>query len=952
METFLGLVAKDLYRRLGSDLAEVVVVFPSQRARLFFNVALFKEAKQALWTPIYFSIEELFEKKSPFHKADQIQLIGDLYKTYLRVFNSHVKTPVTETLDEFYYFGEILLSDFDEIDKNLVQAEDLFRNLKDLDVLKDDFSHLSENQKEALKRFGALFEKSTPLKDSFLSVWNILGEIYSEFKSTLRQKKMAYPGMLVRDVIENHLSEFTAKRYVFAGFNALNKSEEKLFRTLKDRSLFYWDYDNYYLEQEAGHFIKQNILKFGSALDNQDRDIFLSRPKEITFMASTSENGQSGVIFPWLSSLKETDAFTEPDSAVVLCNESILPIVMHSIPSGLVENVNITMGFPIAQTPVASFLHVLTELQTKGIVGSGGKFHHKQVLNLLRNPVVRLLCPTSFELETEITENNIFYPDLSVLKDSDLFCQTTDSIELAAYLLKQIERSGKLYLRPDSEDVYDGLYQESIFRAYQIVNRLYGLLLAGEWELEKPTFLRLLRKLLSSTQVPFHGEPIKGLQVMGVLETRSLDFRNVLLLSVNEGSMPASINENTFIPQFLRKHFGLDTFEHQDAIYSYYFYRLLQRAEKITLVYNTAKTGIGKAEMSRYLLQLLVDRRLVINRYALQSPVKPWKTDPIRIEKTEEVMIALKRLFDYRTNPLAKPLTPSYINTFIDCPLRFYLQRIKNYQTEEEFSEELDSSVFGTIFHHAAESIYREIGRIGTDVSFKPFEVRKEDLEFYLIPAHDYLIRRLVSKAFDEVYFKGKTVDESQYNGEQLINFQVICEMLKRLIRYDADNAPFSVCGLEWKVYESFELLDSGVSLKLGGIIDRLQEKNGKMYILDYKTGGRAKSVKSFEELFENKENRPAHIFQTFIYASVQCRMTSNQVIPALLYMQEAAKEDYSPVIQYAGNEVEDFHLLNPDFEILLENKLNDLFNPIIPFEQTPVVGNCRYCDFKEMCDR
>ena len=951
MKTFLELVAKDLCRRFASDLADVVVVFPSQRARLFFNIALFKEAQKPIWAPRYFSIEELFEKRSSFRKADPIQLIGELYKAYVQVFNSHSESPLAETLDEFYHFGEILLSDFDEVDKNLIQAKDLFQNMRDLDVLRDDFSHLSENQREALKRFGALFEKSTPLKDSFLSVWNILGEVYTVFRANLSAKRIAYPGMIIRDVVENHFSEFTDKQYVFSGFNVLNKAEEALFSCLKPRSLFYWDYDNYYLEQEAGRFIRRNIRKFGSALEAQNADIFLSDSKEITLLASTSENAQSGAIFPWLSSLKETSHFVEPDSAIVLCNESVLPTVMHSIPSALVGNVNITMGFPIAQTPVASFLEVLTELQIRGLSGSG-RFHYKQVLDLLRNPLTRRLFPESYEIEAKITENNIFFPDLNVLQNTDLFSRTADSQELAGYLLRQIEALGKLYRHSDPNDTYEGLYQESVFRAYQIVNRLYGLLLSEEWELEKVTFQRLLRKLLASTQVPFHGEPVRGLQVMGVLETRSLDFKNVLMLSVNEGFMPASSNENTFIPQFLRQHFGLDTIEHQDSVFSYYFYRLLQRAEKITLVYNTARTGTGKAEMSRFLLQLLIDRRLTIKRRTLQSPVKPWKSDAIRVEKTEEVMKTLKSLFDYQTNPDAKPLTPSYINTFIDCPLRFYLQRVKGYKTEEEFSEELDSSIFGTIFHHAAEWVFREIGRIGVEKDFPAFPVRKENLDFYLESSQDYLIRRFVARAFDEDYFKGQVTDESKYNGEQLINFQVICEMLKRLLRFDSRQAPFLILGLEWRGYDFYDLNHSGVKVRIGGIIDRLEEREGRIFIQDYKTGGRAKPAKTLEELFEEKENRAAHVFQTFVYASVQCRKTHNPVVPALLYMQEIAKEDYDSVIRLGNDPVNDFHTLNQDFEKLLIEKLDELFDPDRPFCQTSVLGNCRYCDFREMCNR
>ncbi|MDR0732978.1 MAG: PD-(D/E)XK nuclease family protein [Dysgonamonadaceae bacterium] len=949
--SFLHLVAKDLVTRFGNGLADVTVVFPSRRARLFFNNYLYAEVGKPLWAPQYATIEELFESRSAYRSADMLQLTGDLYQSYLAVRNAKSETPVTETLDEFFFFGEILLNDFDDIDKNLVPARALFSNLKDLDRMKDDFSHLSEVQWENINRhFGKIFKEDTRLKDAFWSIWNILGEVYHAFREKLKERGLAYPGMLMREVIENEEIEFPDKHYVFAGFNVLNKCEERLFERLKNKSSFYWDYDTYYLDHEAGRSIAENAEQFGSALDKPEFNAFLSREKEITLMASPSESGQAGVIPDWIESLRHSPDHATPDSAIVLCNEDILPVVMHAVSPEKVENVNITMGFPITQTPIAVFLQIWAELQIKGLVKPDA-FYYKQVLPALRHPYTRIIFPEAEKTEKTISRDNIFFPSSQLLNNETLFRHTSDAVDLAGYLLNLVENLGKAYRDEASyRDVYDGLYQESIFRAYQVLNRLYGLLSSGEWTLEKPTFLRLLQRLLSATQVPFHGEPVKGLQIMGVLETRTLDFKNLLILSVNEGFMPDNGGENTFIPQFLRSHLGLNTVDRQDSIYAYHFYRLLQRAEKITLVYNTDKTQSGKAEMSRFLLQILVDKRLNIQRYTLLSTVKPMDVQPITVQKTDEIIRLIKEKYDLNANPEAKPLTPSSLNTFIDCSLRFYWEKIKGYETPDELSDELDASVFGTIFHRAAEFLYREISGAANSA----FTVQKAHLDGYLQPEAELRIRKLVAKAFQEVYFKGKPTDETQYNGEQLINFRVICKMLERLIAFDRRRAPFTVLGLEQKIYDVIELPAAAVKLKIGGVIDRMEEHNGQLWIVDYKTGSSGKTYKALADLVTEKDRRAGHIFQIFVYASVLIRkkMFELPVVPTLLYMQDASRENFSPVVEYEKEPIEDFRRLHGEFEELYVQKISDLFNRDIPFSQTTFANNCTYCKFKELCKR
>ncbi len=957
--SFLSVIAEDLLSRFGTDLADVAVVFPSRRARLFFNNYLYKHARTPVWAPQYYTIDELFGEMSDLHVADPIKLVCELYGTYISVHNAHAEKFTEETLDEFFSFGETLLGDFDDVDKHMVNACSLFSNLQDLDTLRDDFKHLNEEQTEALSRyFKQTFLGESNLQQAFHSIWSILGEVYSTYKSRLNEQKIAYPGMLMRHVIERFTdidaTPLKHTTYVFAGFNVLNTCEEKLFKLLKNRALFYWDADAYYIDDkgnalnEAGRFIAENIRKFGSAIEWKDFDSFQSEEKEITVIAAPSENAQTAAIVPWIQSLGKSKEFSDPDSAVILCNEQILPTVMHSIPAEDVENVNITMGFPITQTPVSGLLQTLADLQLKGC--SGTNFRYKYVLPVLRHPYIQVIFPEAKSVEKTIVNGNLFFPNQDELLDTGIFRTTKDTTGLAEYLLEVIRRVGQSYGEDaDRRDIYDGLYQESVFRAYQVLNRLYGLLSTGELQVEKVTFLRLMRKLLSTTQIPFHGEPVKGLQVMGILETRTLDFDHLILLSVNEGFMPGNSNDNTFIPQFLRKHFELSTLEHQDSVYAYYFYRLIQRAKKVTLVYNTDKTQMGKAEMSRFILQLLIDPKLKIKRYSIQTSVRPVQTEVIEIPKAG-LMDKIFRKYDCNTNPEAYSLSPSALNVFIDCPLRFYFQYIEELRAGDELTDELDSAQFGTIFHKAAELLYRKIGRVGDNKQFEPFIVRKEDLEFFL--EHSFQQDFLVNQAFSTEYFKGRPVELDQYNGEQLINFRVVRHMLQRLIELDIKRTPFYICGLEYRLYDYFEL-GSGIKLKVGGIIDRLEEKEGSNWIIDYKTSGRAKPFKTMEDLVIPKENRASHVFQTFSYASVFMNNNANHpIVPALLYLQEAGKEDYSPVIQFEKEDISDYRSLDEAFKESFKHKIAELFDENIPFYQTSVVSKCEYCDFKNLCNR
>jgi len=952
--SFLGAVAEDLVSRFGTDLARVTVVFPNVRAGLFFNNELYRCVGKPFFAPRYASIDSLFEQASRLHKADAIQLIGELYQTYIEVYNRQASAASKETLDEFFFFGEVLLNDFDEVDKSLVNAKTLFSNLQDLDRLRDDFSHLSEKQIQTIsENFSKAFVGDSPLKEAFWRNWNILGEVYTEFRNRLTNMGLAYPGMLTRDVVDRFDEElFPEQTYVFAGFNVLNHCEQALFKYLKGKSLFYWDCDCDFLNTNAGRFIKENVSKYGSSLDLSQAS-YTSENKKIEIISSASESGQASIIPHWTSEINKEE-LEKPESAIVLCNEIILPSVMHSIPLDEVEHVNITMGFPLSQTSVHSFLYLLMDMQSNAYVSSAKAFRYQYVLPVLRHAYTRMIFPQAKEVEKEITQNNLFYPAMDTLQ-SELFFTYADTTEdLLHYLLRIVQQLG-VALGEEKNLIYNDLDNESVFRAWQVLNRLSGLINQEAWKMEKPTLERLLKKLLSTVRIPFHGEPVKGLQVMGILETRALDFKNILMLSTNEGYMPGTNNDNSFIPEFLRKHFGLSTIEHQDAIFAYYFYRLLQRAEKITYVYNTGKESLGKPEMSRFLLQLLVDTNYQgqIKRSTLHSSITPWQSQSISITKDSNLESKIRNLFDWNINPEARRLSPSAMNTYIDCPFKFYQQYIEGLKVPDELSDELDNSVVGSIFHRAAEYLYREIGHIPEDVKkIPPFGAEENHLLPYLSAPHK--VEKLVTRAFAKEYFKGKMIEPTDFDGQQLIKYKIICFLMERLIKFDAARAPFQLVGLEYSITTPLQLNTSNALVKFGGIIDRLKEDAESCYVEDYKSSGSSKNYKELADLFTQKDGRASHIFQTFIYslALIKENKIKEPIVPCLLYMQEIEKEDYSPVVKYHNEPITDFRELQTEFESLLIEKLDELFDVSIPFSQTDVLSSCKYCDFKAMCNR
>lgn len=959
MESFLKLVAADLYKHTEGNLAHTAVVFPNKRAGLFFNEYLAQESDSPIWSPAYVSISELFRSLSPWEVGDPVKLVCELYKIFRR------ETQSTETLDDFYFWGEMLISDFDDADKNKVDTDKLFSNLQDLRNIMDDYTFIDDEQEEAIRQFFQNFsiERRTALKERFISLWDVLGNIYKGFRESLASQNIAYEGMMYRHVIEHlDVDKLPYEKYVFVGFNVLNKVEHTLFTQLKDvgKAVFYWDYDEFYMKEnrqavthEAGEFIRRNLRDFPSPLSGE---LFknLSKPKEVHYIASSTENAQARYLPQWIRNNLTTP---EKETAVVLCNEALLQPVLHSLPAE-VKHVNITMGFPLSQTPVYSFLIALLELHTHGFNFKSGRYTFQSVVTLLKHPYTRQLTGQAELLEKELTRNNRFYPLPGELGKDEfltrLFTPLSGNLNLCIRLSETLQQMAGIYQANTSgtedTDAFNQLYRESLFKAYTTINRFRTLIEEDELTVQSETFRRLLVKVLSATNIPFHGEPAIGMQVMGVLETRNLDFRHLVLLSVNEGQLPKSGGDSSFIPYNLRKAFGMTTIEHKIAVYAYYFYRLLQRAERITLMYNTSSDGLNRGEWSRFMLQFLIEWPHPITRQFLEAGQSPQGTSPITVEKTPDVMRRMQSLFDVRANPKAK-FSPSALNYYLDCPLKFYYRYVAGLSAPDEVSAEIDSATFGSIFHYAAEHIYKDLTTHGKVIN-------KEALETLL--RNEVKLQDYVDTAFKKLFFNVPQNEKPEYNGVQLINSAVIARYLKQLLQNDLRYAPFTFIASEMEVDEPIDIqTPKGViKSRIGGIIDRMDSKDGTLRIVDYKTGGDADTPPHVESLFIPDKKRSNYVFQTFLYAAIMCRkQPTMKIAPALLYIHRAATETYSPVIQMGEprkpkEAVEDFSKYEKEYRERLQGLLEEIFNPEKSFAQTEIIEKCTYCDFKALCKR
>jgi len=953
-KTFLEYVAEDLLKKYGIDLSRITLVFPNKRASLFLNEHLARMADGPLWSPVYTTISQLFRDRSERVVADNIKLVCDLYRIYVQC------TGTTETLDHFYGWGMLMLSDFDDIDKNLADARDVFRNLSNIHEL-DDVSYLSEEQREVLKRFFSNFsdDYNTELKNRFLQLWQNFGNIYNSFNAHLQEEGLAYEGALYREVVNNDLATYDADTYIFVGFNMLQKVEQKLFTLLAKagKAKFYWDFDRYYMEganNEAGYYIRQYLEAFPNELFNRDDEIYnnFRTEKELRFISASTETIQGRFVGHWLQN--EDFVRAGRKTAVVLCDENLLQTVVHSLPSE-VENVNITTGFPLAQSPVSSFVNALINLQTIGYTKSAERYRLQYVRAVLRHPYSLFLSDNCTEQLRTLEEHHTYYPSRQEMAVDEgltlIFANLEEGVadvqtyhaKLVDWILSMLKTVGKR-----TQETDDHLMKEAIYRMYTLFNRLHELIVSGDLSVDLITLLRLITQLVQSTSIPFHGEPAIGLQVMGVLETRNIDFDNVLLLSCNEGNMPKGVNDASFIPYAIRKAHSLTTIDHKVAIYSYYFHRLLQRAQNITILYNSATEDGHTGEMSRFMLQMLVESGHKIERLSLQAGQMPNVLQPHAVEKTDSIMQQLMKL---------DKLSPTAINRYLRCQLLFFYNTVAGLKESDEETDDIDNRTFGNIFHKGSQLIYEQL----MDANFT---VSENAIKDFL--ADKSALQRIVDRTFNEELFKVANANQHpQYNGLQLINRGVIISYLKKLLQMDLSLTPFRILAMEKPVEQEvvFNVDCKTHTLTIGGYVDRLdevEEGNGKVIrVVDYKTGRKPQTaVAAFEDIFSGDKvtkNHADYYLQTFLYAaivrdSLKWNKQKLPVSPALLFIQQASAEENDPVLRVGKERINDIAVYHNDFWAHLKALLSEIFNKERAFMPTKDRERCTRCPYRQVC--
>ena len=1025
MTPFMQLVADDLYEKMNGNFQNTTIIFPNKRASLFFSEYLWKKAGgKPIWAPDYTTISDLFASLSRYTHADPIYLALRLFDIFKKVMPAD-----TKTIDQAYPLMEMMLSDFQDIDNNMVDPEKLFVNIADMKEMTD-FSFLTDQQREALESFFGHFldtgEKTSQLKSKFLSLWNNLHTIYQHFRESLlraeeQEKAAVYEGMMKRLVIEALASgdkeakaridsRLSSATYVVVGFNVLVKTEVQLFKYLKSHrdTKFYWDYDEVYTQRnrqtrmqskyEAGQFIIEDIKTLGSEFKDASIYSNMRKRKQIRFIQSPTNNAQVRYLDHWISQAL-SDGRPPRETAVILCDENLLQPVLHSIPAA--TPVNVTMGYPLSGTPIFSLIQALIDLQMTGSTITGA-WRYKQAAAVMQHPLMQKAAGRQCtELLSQMRKENIAFPSPDMFAGHEILArvfQHVSGARLTEYLIEMITIAGKLYQHiSGSADFTVQMQKEAIFTAYTCINRL-RLTMAKQPSaaLSTDTTARLLLQLLKGATIPFHGEPVSGLQVMGLLETRNLDFRNIIMLSVNEGQMPKSDKRPSLIPYTLRAAFGMTTIEREVSLYAYYYYRLMQRAENVTMVYNSSTEGGSKGEMSRFMLQTLAEAGDLlspdthIDMRAFTSQSATASEDTLMIEKTPEVMERLRQRYDADTL-----LSPSALKRYIQCPLLFYFRYVAGLNAEDEVSDDIDSPMLGTIYHYTMQKLYEPY--TGKSIASSTLQSMGKNKGLILQTINNAIAVLLFHHAEKDaaghtINYGGANGRPLLLNGKQLINREVVRIFADNQIDTDmrmaqqleAEGGSLKILGMETKHTTTIEVDCEGdmaekKKILIGGFIDRTDclasPQGDTVRIIDYKTGRKANTACTIEEMFDpDRSAGCSHIFQTFYYALVLGSKGSPYagmpIAPALMYCAKKAKEedkkpDPSAIVKWKSNaegakrgsvEVTDFmQMCGDEYEDRLKALIKEIFSNDAQhryFTQCDDEQRCAFCDFTNICGK
>lgn len=948
MKPFLQQVALKLFEDYAGRIQEICLVFPNRRSGLFFRNYLSTLSANALWSPQIFTIDEFIRRFSPLKPADPMDLVFRLYAVYTGSMGK------PESLDEFWNWGEMVLSDFDDIDKYLIDAGAVYSNIRDLKEIDSRFG-LSEEQIEVVRKFWGYFpgEGLSVHKEKFLQLWEILPILYDQLKSQLRLEGLAYEGMIYRDLAEKiktgDFPELPWERIAVCGFNALNNAEKEVFRFLRNsgKADFYWDYAPFYTDDpvmEAGRFMRQNLTDFPPVpLPSDPGESFRA---DIRIYEFPSDVSQVKYLGPLLSPEKAEDLHIFSHTAVILADEDLLVPALTSFPEN-VTDINITMGYPLGSTPVFSFTDQLLKMQ-KNIARQKNRkvnrFYYKDVLSVLNHQYLKISCEEEVnQLHAWINEHNLIYIGEEFFSGNPIirmiFRRAGDTRDLILYL-RDILLAIAHELKEKGEEEGFRMEKEFIYHVLLSLNKLSEILTGVTYPVDLDIITSLIRKILSVQRIPFEGEPLAGVQVMGLLESRLLDFNHVVILSVNEGVLPGTRRVFSYIPAGLRKGFGMPVQEDHDAIYAYYFYRLLQRAGRVSLFYNNRSDGLGSGERSRLIHQLEYDPRLNTEFTSIGFTIPGTNGTPLTITKTSILLDQLKETWSSGK----RYLSPSSLNNYLNCRLRFYFSHVARLRETDTVSEEIEADTFGTLLHEAMYLCYRE---------YEGKTLQSADILRIMQPEN---VKRNMDQAFRKVYYRIDDPDVPVVpEGKNIIVHEVLTRYVTQILTLDKEFAPFRMVSLEKEITSLPDITVMGqkMNIRLGGKIDRIDEKGGIIRIIDYKTGKTDLNIKSIESLFDrNDEKRNAAAFQTLLYCMFLNKETpAARMVPGLYAMRRLFEPGISPEVTLGTTPV-NYSAVAIEFEDHVYRLLAEIMNPDVPFDQTTIKRNCEYCPYSGICHR
>jgi ATP-dependent helicase/nuclease subunit B len=977
MRPFLKEVAEDLIARLGDNLQHSAIVFNNKRPAAYLQNHLGSILQRPFWSPSFYTIQELFALSSDLKIADPFTQFFTLFKVY----NDLLQADGMKAMEpaKFYPIARIILSDFSQIDNDLVDAFKLFEELEDIAEIDLQFDYLTTEQQEFLRGFWRSYSEGKQKKqqEQFIRMWRRMPAIYEQYHAALKAKGFITMAQVYRKLAAGKdLSDFTASfakgKLVFVGFNALTQAEAVVFKRFQDqgKALFYFDTDTYYMDdhtQEAGLFLRKNLERTGliNAL-GESRALIKSAVKTVNVFQTQGHTAQAKILHQALQSdypLLKDNAHAG-QVALILADESLLLPLLQTIPTQYHDgeknhpvNLNVSMGYPLAASSIFGLADLWLCVQAQMNEAQKESVNFKEVEAFLSHPLTGVTEKMRDKIQQKLIDEQLvevpvsrlvgqkgllalfFTPVTLAAEATSAFQEILKYIlehQLAQKTLKQTEADLFVATLKELNRLHDTLSEHLSSTAAVLEQGSVDQRRHAQKELS--FVLSLIQKAIQGIAVPLSGEPLQGIQVMGLLESRNLDFEHIYILGANEGVLPQSTISTSFIPDGIRRAHGLPVIENQDAISAYMFYRLLQRAENISLVYNAQTDERNTGEPSRFLRQLEYESGYQFNYFAQQQQIATENRIPVQIKKDKQVMGLLKK---YLTGE--QRLSATALTTYVDCPLQFFYKYVARIEEPKEVVENVEANIVGLMLHWMLETFYRELMRADAMMS-------KER-----IAEHRKTIPRLAERAFARIVFNDEQ-HAVNHNGMQKVVLAIVKEYAEIILDQDEAHAPFQILALEKKDQINFDFFVDGVKhcITLHGIIDRIDEKDGITRIVDYKTGSDDLRFSSIEEVFQiNGKKLNKALIQTLFYTHVYEQANKKERVEPNIYSIRNMRTEGAYFMEgrgktrLAGDRLADIKL---EFVELLRKKLGELFDEHTPFTPTTNENSFTYSPYITLC--